>query len=700
MSLTYVRGRALGLPGVAVVLALAVLLGASSTAADPVTATRIALQKAKTQAANQPRASLIARETYLRRPEIGEVRLSPDGRHLSFLRRGEQGLDVMLQDVSSGAQTRVGAGLQRAETAWSGDGRRLWFADEQGLAVMESAGLSAKRVLKWDPRAKQQLWVVDARAPQYAIVHEKVVQAGAERHRYLRVDAQGKTLLLLEAPWPLRNALLNADGKLAFTAAFDGPRYETVIHRYTAAGPRELLRCTSLEECRLVGYNQKQQTLWLLSQHDEDKLALRRWRKESGLWETMHRDPAVVADADAVLWSAARENWLAIAYHGARRRWYGNDSGTRATLTALEQQLPEANLQLSATTDGRLWLVHAQQGDLALDRHYLYRPEQNRLQPLFARDDASKRMPPPGAAMHPVSYRARDGMLLHGYVLLPGGIAPGTVPLIAWLHGGPIARTYDRYDASMQLLVNRGYAVFVPNFRASTGYGLDYVLSANGDVGSGRVLADIIDGMDFLIAEGIGDRGRQAVMGMSFGGYASLLALSHHPERFQFAFAGAPPTEYGWIKQWQAEHDSDALHAEGAPLSLQFPQLGFRYKDADWRQKMQRESPLAALAALKAPAYIWAGARDDHVPLKSIVHYVGEARRLGKPLSLLIDPDAGHVPESELGAEACLYLIEIAAQRHFGGGLSSVSPELRAFLSRNVRIDIDARRSQRVRQPR
>ncbi len=556
--------------------------------------------------------------------------------------------------------------------------------------MIECADLSPKRILKWDSRRSQRLWTVDARTPQYAIIHEKVAELGAERHRYLSVDAQGKTRLLLEADWPVRSALLNADGDLAFTAAFDGPGYDTVIRQYTAAGPSELLRCGSREEGRLVGYNQAEHTLWLLSRHDEDKLSLRCWREESGQWETMHRDPAGVADANALLWSAAREDWLAIAYHDARRRWYGNDSRTRAMLAALEQQLPEANLQLSATTDGRLWLVHAQQGDLAQDRYYIYQPEENRLQPLFAGEDAATSVPPPGAVMHPVNYRASDGMLLHGYVLLPSGIAPGTAPLIAWLHGGPIMRMYDQYNGGIQLLVNRGYAVFVPNFRASTGYGLDYVLSANGDVGNGRVLADIIDGLDFLLAEGIGDRERQAVMGMSFGGYASLLALSHHPARFRFAFAGAPPTEYGWLKQWQAEHDSDALRPEGLPLPLRFPQLGFPYQDAAWRQKMHRESPLAALPALQAPAYIWAGARDDRVPLKSIVHYVGEARRLGKPLSLLIDPDSGHVPESVLGIEASLYLIELAAHRHLGGGLSSVSPELRAFLRRNVRIDIDA----------
>lgn len=637
------------------------------------------------------------RETFLLTREILDVRLSPDGRHLSFLRRHESGVDVMLQEVGSGTQVRLAAGLQRAETAWSGDGRRLWLADDQGLAVIEGAGLSRRRVLKWDARTKQRFWAVDARAPQYALVYERDMRPGEERHRYLRVDAQGTSRLLIASAWPLRDVLLNADGELAFTAAFDGVRYETVIRQHTASGSRELLRCSGLETCGLVGYNEAQQALWLLSHLGEDKLALRRWRRDGGRWDTVHRDPLGIADADAVLWSAAKEDWLAVAYHDGRRRWYGNTDErsngrtdrTTAVLTALERQLPEANLQLAASADRRLWLVQARQGNQALDRHYLYRPEQRLLQPLFAREDAATRLPPPGATMHPVSYRARDGMLLHGYVLLPSGIAPGKAPLIAWLHGGPTARIYDRYDAAMQLLVNRGYAVFVPNFRASTGYGLRYVLAANGDVGNGRVLADILDGLDFLLALGIGDRGQQAVMGMSFGGYASLLAVSHHPARFRVAFAGVPPTEYGWIKEWQAEHDSEALRAGGPPLSLQFQQLGFRYKDARWRQKMQRESPLANVRQLQSPVYIWAGARDDRVPLKSIVQYVSEARRLGKSLTLLIDPAGGHGPSSALGTEASLYLIELAAHRHLGGGLSPRSRELQDFLRRHLRLDAD-----------
>jgi dipeptidyl aminopeptidase/acylaminoacyl peptidase len=690
MPLTNPRQIGFRLTGFAVVLATVVLLCASTTTAqvfDPVTTTRESLQEAKAQAAKQPRASLHDRETYLRHAEIVDVRLAPNGRYLSFLRRGQAGFDVMLQNVTTGVETRIAAGLQRVDTAWSGDGSRLWFADEQGLAVVESADMSTKRIHKWDDRRSQRLWTVDRRATQYAVIREKIVESGVERYRYLSVDAQGKTRLLLEAEWPLRSVLLSATGDLAFTAAFDGPGYETVIRQYTAGRPRELLRCGNREEGKLVGYNEAKQRLWMLSRHDEDKLSLRRWSGESGRWETIHRDPAGVVDVDALLWSAAREDWLAIAYHDARRCWHGNDDVTRSQLNALKQLLPEANLQLSVTTDGQLWLVQAQQGDIAQNRYCFYHPDENRLHPLFVSEDAAKNLSPPGVAMHPVSYRASDGMLLHGYVLLPDGIAPGTAPLIAWLHGGPISRMYDEYNGGIQLLVNRGYAVFIPNFRASTGYGLNYVLAANGDVGNGRVLADIIEGLDFLLAEGIGDRERQAVMGMSFGGYASLLAISHHPARFRFAFAGAPPTDYGWVKQWQAEQDNEALRPEGLPLKLRFPLLGFPYEDPAWREKMQRESPLAALPALQAPVYIWAGARDDRVPLKSIVHYVGEARRLNKPLCLLIDPDAGHSPENNLGIEASLYLIELAAHRHFGGELSAISPELKAVLDRNIRID-------------
>ncbi len=708
-----VRGRQISL------LALMLIGAFQSTNAqasrDPVGAARIALQAARSSAMRAPREPLRDRADFVRRPGITDVRLAPDGRYVAFLRRGNVGSDVVIHDIARGVALVVATGVKRAEMAWSGDGRRLWVADEHGLALIDSLDerpstrtrFVARRMYTWNRRRQQSLWLVDARAPDFAVVHEQITEADGNgervQHRYLRVDAQGRTQVLLASTLPLRSALLTTQGAFAYTAAFDGAQYETVIREHGAAGVHELMRCTTIEACRLVGFNQAQSAVWVLSQHGEDKLALRRWQSRARRWETVHRDPEGVVDADDLLWSSAREEWLAVAYHGGHRRWYGSTPDTRSVLSALARALPNANIGLSVTTRGDLWLVQAQQADRADDAYYLYWSATGRLQPLLAetRPPAmTGAVPIHGATLHPLSYRARDGMLLHGYVALPTGRPLATVPLVAWLHGGPVARSYDRYDASVQFLVNRGIAVFLPNFRASSGYGLAYTLAARGDVGNGRVLTDIVEGMDFVLSQGIGDRDAQAVLGVSFGGYASLLAISHYPTRFRFAFAGAPPTEYGWIKQWQAEHDGEALRADGPPLTLQFPSFGFPYKDASWRRKMQQESPLAKLAALQVPAYIWAGERDDHVPLKSIVNYVGEARRLQKPVTLLIDPDGMHSPTNALGAEACLYLLETAIGRHFGDGhtpISPVSAVLLAFLRRNLRFDLDTAATRRAR---
>lgn len=678
-----------GLSAHMVVALLAVFYGGECLASDLVASTCVALLKAAKLAGSQSRDPVMDRDMLLRRPVIVSVRMSPDGRYLSVLKRSEQGIDLWLQEVANGRQVRQLVDVRGAEHRWSGDGSRLWMADAHGLAVIEPATRKAKRILKWDDSRRQSFFGVDAHAPAYALMAERVEHNQMLRYRYLTIDDSGKTRLLHEAALPLRKVLLGTDGSLVYAAAFDGPNYDTVIRRYTKHRMRELARCRGIETCELIGYSGQVDVLWTLMQHGEDKIVLKRWQAGQAQWTTVHRDPANIADAEDVIWNDVEADWQAIAYYGDKRHWYGNGAGMKLHLAALQRHLPDANLQLMQANDGRVWLVQAEQSNWPLVRRFLYEPGRDRLQPLFVQEDGEVRVPPLQhvTAAQPVSWRARDGMLLHGYVYLPRGVALDKAPLIAWLHGGPFTRLYDDYDPRIQLLANRGYAVFLPNFRASTGYGLHYQRAANGDVGNGRVLSDVIDGLDFLLANSIGDRNRQAVVGHSFGGYASLLAVSHYPQRFRFAFAGAAPTDYGWTKQWQAINESASLRGEGPPVALSFPQHGLPFADASWRQKMQRESPLTSLSKLRTPIYLWAGAQDDRTPIKSIAHYAGEAKRNGKAVVLLIDPDAGHTPARPLGDEAWVFLLESAAHRHFGGGVTPASPELSAFVLKHLAMD-------------
>jgi hypothetical protein len=87
--------------------------------------------------------------------------------------------------------------------------------------------------------------------------------------------------------------------------------------------------------------------------------------------------------------------------------------------------------------------------------------------------------------------------------------------------------------------------------------------------------------------------------------------------------------------------------------------------------------------------YLWAGVRDDHVPLSSVSQFAGELARRSNPVTMLIDPDAGHSAESRRGSEAYLYLLEAATHRHFGGAITPMSASLQHFLKQNTRLGFD-----------
>lgn len=670
----------------------------------PEQATLDHLRHAITVAERSIRPQTLARDRFLQPQPISDVKLSPNGRYLVYRLRQPQQTDLMLFEINSNRYRRLLADVRQLSVEWADDGDALWLADDNGLARYELSTGNAKRVLKWDEKREQRWWGVEANAPQLALVREKVADHGSWQHRALRVDKDGKTTLLLSARQPLRGVLLNRDGSLAYASVYDGGQYDTVIRRYrqnrgdnpneadsTAIAGEEILRCTGTEQCGLLGHDEASQSLWLISHAGQDRSALQRWSRSDDVaprWRVEHSDPAQLADVASVLWQNPARGWLGIAYHPDRRHWYGRDEAQTQALQTLQAQLPDASLTLSTSDDGARWLVQARHAQWQQDRYFLYRPDSQSLQPLFTElPDAQQPLAADQLAPAvPLHYRARDGALVHGYVYLPRGRPTKAVPLIAGIHGGPFNRDRDHYDAIVQLLVNRGYAVFTPNFRASTGYGQRYLHAPNGDFADATSLHDILDGMDFLLKHGVGDRQKQAVMGHSFGGYASLLAASHAPTRFRFAVASAAPVDFNWAMQEIIKNGGSALPQDSPPGDIFMRHHGLRFDDDTLRKKMRRESPLALLSNVQTPIYLWAGAKDDRVPVKSLSHYAGEAKRLQKAVTLLIDPEAGHSPEKALNQEALVYLLESAGARHFGGALTPPSAQLETFLRANLRL--------------
>jgi dipeptidyl aminopeptidase/acylaminoacyl peptidase len=214
----------------------------------------------------------------------------------------------------------------------------------------------------------------------------------------------------------------------------------------------------------------------------------------------------------------------------------------------------------------------------------------------------------------------------------------------------------------VQLLANRGVAVFQPNFRASVGYGLHYMTAAGGDLGNGRVQADIIDGVRWLLRQGVGDRQRLAIAGHSFGGYATLLALTYTPELFQFGMAIAPSPDFARTLRTIATGPGGD---QALPLRLR--DLGVDLQDGAVMRTLEAAAPVRHTDQVGKPLLIMAGARDSMVQIASVTDYVARLQLSGKPVSLLVDPEEGHNPRLLLYRQATVYLLEKLLQQHLGG---------------------------------
>lgn len=649
---------------------------------DPETRSR--LTEAKSQVEAAPLPPLLTRQALMAPATLIDAALSVDGRDLASIKREGDRFSLVVRRLEDRQDTRVLSGALRIDVRWASDGAGLWAADEHGVIWFDASSRHARRVYRWPESHRQSFQGVDRHAPGYALI-QSLPEAGTQGLvNYLRVDREGEVTRAFSHTHPVVQLRLRADGSPAFSVHQEAPDYDTVVRHHEHGATNEVLRCQGLERCRIAHHSANGSTAWMLSQRGSDLLGVQLWQQTPARNLRVDIDPEAVADlADLVVDDTGVK---AVAFDRGRRQWAAVDPAWARPLARLQALIPEASLELAPTRDGATWLVKAEHESWSQRRYYLFRPNSGQLTELFA--DLRGIQPEPGhlGIMVPLRYLGSDGVRLHGYVLLPRGRRLTEAPLIAWLHGGPATREHATFDPRLQLLANRGYAVFIPNFRGSDGFGIAYKRSANGDVGNGRVLRDVLEGMDLLLAAGIGNRQRQAVMGHSFGGYLTLVAATHRPERFSFAWAAAPPTDYGWMKQWQAEHDSPLLRGDARPLRLSFPLHGYDFRDPAWRKRMANESPRQGVAEVRRPIYLWAGGRDTHVPLASLGQYAGELSRLQKPVSLLVDPDAGHSPDDAKAAESYLYLLEASAHRHFQGGLQPPDVALRERLVRDLKL--------------
>jgi dipeptidyl aminopeptidase/acylaminoacyl peptidase len=638
----------------------------------------------------QPRAPRLPRTAFLENRTLVAAALSPAGDAVAYLReqKASRGLWLLPANGSDKARMLVGS-TQAEQLMWSRDGRWLFLRAPRELTIVGVDGRSGVRVPLGGTERRRVL-KLDPSQPAAVLLGERVAAGKGERWRVLRMDARGRrTLLREDARW-IHDVALDAQGRIVALARFEGDH--DALYRVRPSGAlHEVLRLRPMERLELLAARPDGSLLMAGNPASTTPGGdLRRVMRldASDRLQTLHQDPRGEADLDDVVVDPGTQQPLAASYRSTVAATYGIGDA-QEVVAAIVRRFPGRDIDLQAGSGASAhWLVSERAATLRDPRWYLYDPRDGKLRRIL--DDPGITVGSPKetalARKLAITYTASDGRRVHGFVLLPPGVDAAHAPLIAQVHGGPINHFRAGYDGVAQFLANRGYVVFQSNFRGSTGHGRAYTFASNGDYGNGRVQQDIVDGVRWLLAQGIGDRARVGIVGHSFGGYSALLGLTFQPELFKVGVAGAPPPDLGWGMRWLVDVGEQGDLPDRS-LKQTLHALSLDATDPAVFARLHAQSPLVNASKMRRPLLVMAGGADRTVAIRSVVDYVATLRRLGRPVSLLVEPNGGHSPVDPIPREAYLFAMEAMLQRHLGGPAPvPPGPRLRAYLRENLRL--------------
>jgi dipeptidyl aminopeptidase/acylaminoacyl peptidase len=339
--------------------------------------------------------------------------------------------------------------------------------------------------------------------------------------------------------------------------------------------------------------------------------------------ELIYQRPDV--DVSSLVRIGRRQRAVGIHYDEEKGRVHYFDSEMERMHASLSQALtalPNISIVDSNVDESKLLLFAASDNNPGI--YYLFDRKAHQLHPLLAvRDEL---VDVPLASVEPIRYPAADGTLIPGYLTVPPGVKdPKNLPAIVMPHGGPAARDNWHFDWLAQYFAARGFVVLQPNFRGSSGYG-DAWFEQNGFKSWPVAIGDVLDAGRWLVAQGLADPGKLAVVGWSYGGYAALQSAVVDSKLFKAVVAIAPVTDLEALKD---EH----RYWSDFELVSEYVGEGSHLRDG---------SPLDNAARIKVPVLLFHGAHDRNVNIRQSKRMASRLTSVGGQCEIVTWPELDH----------------------------------------------------------
>jgi len=578
---------------------------------------------------------LIPRKLLFGNPVKAAAKLSHDGTKLAYLAPDANNvLNVWVRDLKSeGVDKQFTNDTKRGirQFIWpfdnasilyiqDKDGDEDWHLYQTTLATRATKELTPfdgvkVELLDADPRKPNEILIqMNKRDPTLFDVYLLNLQTGQ-----LELDTQNPGGVV---GWAADH---NLQVRASQSLAADG---STVIRvRNQVDSPwRDWLTIAPTEIGEMQGFTADNQSLYVMTSLDGNTSRLFKIDIESGKRTLIAEDPNY--DLGSLILHPTTYALEAVGVEREKDEWIVLDPELKADFQFLSDRFQGAFTLVSRDLANQNWIVVAQ-SDQRPGHYYLYRRPTKSLDFLFSTQPDLERYQL--SPMEPISFQARDGMTLHGYLTLPSGVEPRNLPTVLLVHGGPWARDSWGLQPMVQWLANRGYAVLQVNFRGSTGYGKTYLNAGNREWAN-KMHDDLLDAKAWMTGKGVANPEKVAIVGGSYGGYATLVGLTFTPDAFCCGIDIVGPSNLITLLQ--------TLPPYWKPLQVI---MNIRVGNLETEEEfLKSRSPLFKVDQIKKPLLIGQGANDPRVKQSESDQIVRAMRQKQIPVEYLLFPDEGH----------------------------------------------------------
>jgi dipeptidyl aminopeptidase/acylaminoacyl peptidase len=596
-------------------------------------------------------------EVFFKNPQFSGFELSPDGKSIAMLAPFEGFMNLYVYDLETREpKVLTGESIDVTWFTWVNNDRLMYSMNQYtfgsyenrysgGLVAIDKDGGNHDVLTTRFDRKKKGGWYVLNYLDRYEQDDELVLVTNNQRRKerpdvFLLNVYNGGLKRVFNNPARINGYALDECGKPRFGTSFsDDDATVTLWYRKAGSDEWETIQKDSedFDSVIPVGISCDSDKGFVSSNADRDRRAIFRY---DFLTATRSEKPILQSDvydinANAIT-AFGGKGLVGFRYQADKPKQVYFEKTHKAMQEMIDKTLPDRINTVVSVDDTGSKLIIVSITDNRAPAYYLLHVDGMKMEPLAATrpwlDEYEL------SETQPISYTARDGMTIHGYLTLPKSYTPGKpVPLIVNPHGGPWAR--DTWGLGSwisfepQFYASRGFAVLQPNFRGSTGYGKAHLEASFKKLEA--MHHDVIDGVLWAIEQGYADPDKIGSAGASWGGYATMTALTHNPELFRFGinlFGVVDLVEHiKTYKQW----DRDSGY------EYWLKRIGDPSIETDLENLIEW-SPMTYVDKIEAPVFIYHGLRDFNVDIEQSRMLASALGAEGKDYTFVFRSDEAH----------------------------------------------------------